>query len=107
MLVAKIIGVYIHPQTSLLILLLLLILILFSVLALEASLGGVAGEGLGAESTFDRNNLGQVIIAKLSNNCSVVKYLNLQLGAGSPAQEDSLFVSNGGGAGSVGEGFGA
>ena len=67
MLVAKIIGVYIHPQTSLLILLLLLILILFSVLALEASLGGVAGEGLGAESTFDRNNLGQVIIAKLSN----------------------------------------
>ena len=33
----------------------------FSVLALEASLGGVAGEGLGAESTFDRNNLGQVV----------------------------------------------
>ena len=35
-----------------------------SVLALEASLGGVAGEGLGAESTFDRNNLGQVAIIK-------------------------------------------
>ena len=35
-------------------------LIFFSVLALEASLGGVAGGGLGAESTFDRNNLGQV-----------------------------------------------
>ena len=33
-------------------------------LALEASLGGVAGEGLGAESTFDRNNLGQVAIIK-------------------------------------------
>ena len=34
-----------------------------SVLALEASLGGVAGGGLGAESTFDRNNLGQVCAA--------------------------------------------
>ena len=37
-----------------------MLLMLFSVLALEASLGGVAGGGLGAESTFDRNNLGQV-----------------------------------------------
>ena len=57
-----------------LLLLLFLMLILFfdvdtfSVLALEASLGGVAGEGLGAESTFDRNNLGQVVakVIKLS-----------------------------------------
>ena len=42
----------------------LLSMSLSSVLALEASLGGVAGEGLGAESTFDRNNLGQVAIIK-------------------------------------------
>ena len=42
----------------------LLSMSLSSVLALEASLGGVAGEGLGAESTFDRNNLGQVTIIK-------------------------------------------
>ena len=48
-------------------------------LALEASLGGVAGEGLGAESTFDRNNLGQVTIIKSKGYDGNLK----QLGPGS------------------------
>ena len=44
-------------------------------LALEASLGGVAGEGLGAESTFDRNNLGQVAIIKSKGHDGNLKQL--------------------------------
>ena len=50
--------------------------ILFSVLALEASLGGVAGGGLGAESTFDRNNLGQVVAT--FNYCQIIKIHSLR-----------------------------
>ena len=55
--------------------LILLSMSLSSVLALEASLGGVAGEGLGAESTFDRNNLGQVSIIKSKGHDGNIKQL--------------------------------
>ena len=51
-------------------------------LALEASLGGVAGGGLGAESTFDRNNLGQVFAISYLISNLISNYKKSELASG-------------------------